>query len=189
VAAFQEQAPAAEVHLTEGEPTDLLPRLLDGELDVALVYRYDHVPWEPPDALTAVDLLQEELLLLQRSDRPTPRGREFTLEDLRHLHDRPFVAPLPGAAGALCLERICAAAGFAPRIAFRSNDYAVIAGFVAQGLGVALVPSLAYRQQDGVSANPVAPKTTHRHLMALFRPRSYQPLRDTFLMELRRSTC
>jgi LysR family transcriptional activator of glutamate synthase operon len=38
-------------------------------------------------------------------------------------------------------DELCAAAGFAPRVAFESDDLAVVRGFVAAGLGVAIVPA------------------------------------------------
>ena len=52
--------------------------------------------------------------------------------------------------GALALERACAAAGFAPRIRYRSNDYDVVRSFVRAGLGVAAVPRLAYLGRVGL---------------------------------------
>src|SRR3712207_6967794 len=43
----------------------------------------------------------------------------------------------------MILVRACNAAGFEPRIAFHSDDYLAIQGFVAAGVGVALIPDLA----------------------------------------------
>ena len=38
-------------------------------------------------------------------------------------------------------DELCAAAGFVPRVAFEGDDLPVIRGFVAAGLGVAIVPA------------------------------------------------
>lgn len=38
-------------------------------------------------------------------------------------------------------DELCARAGFAPRVAFEEDDLAVVRGFVAAGLGVAVVPA------------------------------------------------
>ncbi|CUR55016.1 putative Uncharacterized HTH-type transcriptional regulator YybE [metagenome] len=38
-------------------------------------------------------------------------------------------------------DELCAAAGFAPRVAFEGDDLPVVEGFVAAGLGVAIVPA------------------------------------------------
>jgi DNA-binding transcriptional LysR family regulator len=43
----------------------------------------------------------------------------------------------------MILVRACNAAGFEPRIAFHSDDYLAIQGFVAAGVGVSLIPDLA----------------------------------------------
>jgi DNA-binding transcriptional LysR family regulator len=41
--------------------------------------------------------------------------------------------------------RACHAAGFEPRVAFESDDYPAILGFVAAGVGVALIPDMTAR--------------------------------------------
>lgn len=41
--------------------------------------------------------------------------------------------------------RACHAAGFEPTIAFENDDYHAILGFVAAGVGIALIPDLAVR--------------------------------------------
>src|SRR3954471_13814235 len=43
----------------------------------------------------------------------------------------------------MILLRAATAAGFEPRIAFQSNDYTAIQGFIAAGVGVGLIPDLA----------------------------------------------
>mgnify|MGYP002423119274 CR=1 FL=1 len=53
-----------------------------------------------------------------------------------------------GSADATCpdsaiLIRACNAAGFEPNIAFQSDDYNAIQGFIATGMGVSLIPDLA----------------------------------------------
>ncbi|NED91472.1 LysR family transcriptional regulator, partial [Streptomyces sp. SID11233] len=41
------------------------------------------------------------------------------------------------------LVEVCAAAGFAPRIDFATDDYPAVHALVAAGLGVAVLPALA----------------------------------------------
>ena len=38
-------------------------------------------------------------------------------------------------------EALCQAAGFTPRIAFEGDDLSTVTGFVAAGLGIAIVPT------------------------------------------------
>ena len=45
--------------------------------------------------------------------------------------------------------RACHEAGFEPRIAFQNDDYGAILGFVAAGVGVALVPDIVTRAVRG----------------------------------------
>src|ERR1017187_10423578 len=49
-------------------------------------------------------------------------------------------------------KRACHAAGFEPSISFENDDYHAILGFVAAGVGIALIPDIAARaaRQDVV---------------------------------------
>jgi DNA-binding transcriptional LysR family regulator len=50
----------------------------------------------------------------------------------------------------------CAAAGFTPNIVARSEDYPTAQGFVAAGLGIALVPTLGLAgRRPGLAVRPV----------------------------------
>src|SRR6185437_11655028 len=140
--------PAADIEVDEGELDALLPRLLTGELDLALAYRYQAVPAGWPSQLVETVLLRERLYLLVPDDHPLASGSDEAR--LTGLADSRWVAPLAGSPGALNLERLAARAGFSPRIGFRSNDYSVVHGLVAAGLGVALVPGLGLSEVSGV---------------------------------------
>ncbi len=167
LALFAQRFPAVQVQLDEGEPDELLPILQDGELDVALVYRYDLVPRHWPQRLVETELLHETLLLLLPVDHRLLERPEITLADLS---DATWIASREGSAGATCLERACATAGFIPRIAFRSNDYDVVEGLVAAGLGIAMVPALGHDSSTpGAVAVAVAGLQVQRHVSALHR--------------------
>lgn len=152
--AFTHQRPGIGVQLDEGEPEALTASLLGGTLDVALVYRYDLVPVDDDARLSGVELLREQVRLLVHRDHPLARasaGRSRPVP-ISTVRDERWVAPLSGSPGALSLDRRCAAAGFTPAVAFRSNDYSVVRGLVAAGLGVALVPDLALVDDERVRA-------------------------------------
>ena len=61
----------------------------------------------------------------------------------------------------------CAAAGFTPKIAFSTDDYIACQSLVAAGLGVAMLPELAFRavRHPGVTASALA--GTHRRILAV----------------------
>lgn len=85
---------------------------------------------------------------------------------------------------ALC-DQLCAAAGFAPHVAFETDDLTVILGFVAAGLGVAVVPTTpADAEATGVRGHRIVRLTddgASRHLgMAWSRTRRLLPSAELF---------
>lgn len=172
LARLQADLPDAEIRLDEAEPDDVLPLVLTGELDLALVYAYDLVPRTWPEELTVSPLLDESLLVMVPADHPAAKNN-VKLEDLK---DERWIASRDGTSGATCLTRLCAAAGFAPRIAFRSNDYEVVQSLVAAGVGVALIPALGYRPLPGTHAMPLRHKPLRRHVHVVHRTANTNPL-------------
>jgi DNA-binding transcriptional LysR family regulator len=172
LAALAVSHPSVEILLDEGEPDELTPRVHDGDLDVALVYRYTRVPIPRPRALEVTPLLREELVLILPSGHPLGEATEVRLSDLE---DAVWVTTRRGSVGATCLQRICAEAGFEPRVSYRSNDYDVIRGFVRCGLGVALVPALGRVADPGVVTRRLAGVTVYRHVEVLARPAIRNP--------------
>ncbi|ANZ38640.1 LysR family transcriptional regulator [Lentzea guizhouensis] len=166
------ELPGAEIRLDEGEPEYVLPLVLTGELDLALVYAYDLVPRTWPEELTVRPLLDEALLVMVPERHPAAKST-LRLEDLR---DERWIASRDGTSGATCLTRLCASAGFAPRIAFRSNDYEVVQSLVAAGVGVALVPALGYKALSGTHAMPLRSTPLWRHVHVVHRTANTNPL-------------
>lgn len=153
LAAYAAEHPDVEVKLDEGEPDELVQLLQVGELDVALVYRYSVVPRSWPRALTAVHLFSEPLALLLWRGHPLAGSSPTPVNQLQH---ETWISTREGTSGALCLRGLCAAAGFAPRVAYRTNDYGVIANFVSSRLGIAIVPALGLTTNDGVVISQLA---------------------------------
>lgn len=60
---------------------------------------------------------------------------------LADVAEEPFIALRPSSALRNLGDDLCAAAGFRPRIVFEGNDISNVRGFVAAGLGVAIVPA------------------------------------------------
>lgn len=172
LARLQAELPGAEIRLDEAEPDDVLPLVLTGELDVALVYAYDLVPRTWPEELTVLPLLDESLLVMVPSGHQAAKNN-VKLEDLK---DERWIASRDGTAGATCLTRLCAAAGFAPRIAFRSNDYEVVQSLVAARVGVALVPALGHKELPGTHAMPLRHRPLRRHVHVVHRTANTNPL-------------
>jgi DNA-binding transcriptional LysR family regulator len=61
---------------------------------------------------------------------------------LLDLADESFILLRPTSLLRQLCDRLCAAAGFAPQIAFEGDDLPTVRGFVAAGLGISIVPAL-----------------------------------------------
>ncbi|XNR95079.1 LysR family transcriptional regulator [Streptomyces sp. R-74717] len=136
--AFVRSRPDVEVIAAEGRSGTSMQRLAEGALDLAVVSDY---PSGLPsaDGVTTEVLLEDELLVvLPRSHRLAGSG---TI-DLRELRDEAWLQDAP-ADRPMMLAEICARAGFRPRKTIRIAEWTGKFGYVAAGLGVALVPSLA----------------------------------------------
>ncbi|MEV7603223.1 LysR substrate-binding domain-containing protein [Kitasatospora sp. NPDC089797] len=140
LARLTQEYPGADVALEEGEPSELVPLVAAGRLDAALIYAYDRVHQQLPLGVAAVELLRESLFVLIPPADPVALAERVCMADLR---GRNWITSQEESAGARSLANLCASAGFAPQVAFRSNDYNVIRAMVRAGLGVALIPELA----------------------------------------------
>lgn len=180
---FSRTFPDIEVRFHDGEPETLVPRLLEGDLDLLVSYRYDLVPRGWPAAVHRTHLMAEDLRLLVPPTYQTAGG-DVALSDFA---EAPWISTLEESAGTVAVERACAAAGFSPRIIYRTNDYDVIASFVLAGLGVAAVPLLAYSSRADLSIVSPAGLTVRRHIELLTVKGSTNPaveaLSDTLKAE------
>jgi DNA-binding transcriptional LysR family regulator len=127
---FAANHPAVDIELTEGS-SDLLQRmLLDGELDVCLMYSL-HVNTEVE--LTTIAPVRLQLLL--SPDHPLAAQEEIALRDLG---DSP--AALLGLQPARDLaENQLRSAGFEPQIKWRSTNVETIRSLVARGLAYSVL--------------------------------------------------
>jgi DNA-binding transcriptional LysR family regulator len=179
LSAFVAEHPGAEVSLVEEEPDDLVELLVDGRLDVALLYEYGLCPRQWPAGVATRPLVHEDLLLLQPADG-AQAGR------LSQLAERRWITSRDGTDGALSLARLCAGAGFTPSIAYRSNDYDVVRELVAATGGVAVVPALGHSPDARVAATRLPQRGAHRTVLVAHRG-SPNPLLAGFMDVLYRA--
>jgi DNA-binding transcriptional LysR family regulator len=117
-----------------------------------------------------------------------PRGHRLAgkrVLDLADLAEEPWVgSEWPPGPCADLIRNACAAAGFTPRITVESEDYATSQGFVAAGLGVALVPRLGLDPtHSGVLVRKVRRPEPVREIYAAVRD-SESPAVQAFLAAL-----
>jgi len=163
--------PGLELSLTDVHPEDALQQLRAGQVDVALIFRYDDTP--PEDhSIRLVHLLDDPLFLLTpTAGAAQPGGHTALLTDTQHRsaaraatltahRDAPWIAGCERCRSHLV--EMCEAAGFTPRLASISDDMVVMQSLVAAGLGVTTIPGLALRahRHPAVTATrlPVPPR-------------------------------
>ena len=83
-------------------------------------------------------------LVSQRLDLAVPAGHPLAEREdvaLAEVADQDFVMLRPAWELRALTDALCADAGFTPRVAFEGDDLRVVSGFVAAGLGVAVMPA------------------------------------------------
>ena len=141
-ATLAREHPSLEIGLTDTHPPEALEMLRTGQVEVAIVFRYDETEDELP-GVRLHHLLDDPMYLL--SQRRT-RG-------LASLREATWIAGCERCRGHLLA--LCDAVGFEPRIAYESDDMVLMQSLVAAGLCVATLPGLALRahRDDGVIAS------------------------------------
>ncbi|MFC8516139.1 LysR family transcriptional regulator [Streptomyces sp. NPDC057257] len=165
--AFHDRYPGIRLLIEEGGSHDLVRELARGALDLALVV----LPLPTPSpALTTVELLREDLVVVSSPEAPAPGGpgrRTVRIADLegerlvmfRHGYD---LRELTVAA--------CRAEGFEPAFAVEGGEMDAVLGFVRAGLGVAVVPRMvATRTGRGLRVTPLTRPGLHRTIALAHR--------------------
>jgi len=74
IAEFRRRHPAVELSLTEADPLASLARIKSGELDLALMYEYDYVPFPEDDSVEQTYLLDDPIrVVLPKGHRAARR--------------------------------------------------------------------------------------------------------------------
>ncbi|WP_370542248.1 LysR family transcriptional regulator [Amycolatopsis sp. FDAARGOS 1241] len=146
---YRAVAPRARFTLVQGSRQEMVDRLAEGQLDLALLAP---VPDEPGFE-TAVLARQPILLSVPAGHRLAGR-HGVRMEELA---GEEFVLLEPGYGLRRITDELCAAAGFEPRIAFEGQESDTVRGLVAAGLGVALLPHFEPGAPAGVAEVPIVP--------------------------------
>jgi DNA-binding transcriptional LysR family regulator len=161
-----ERYPRLRVSLCELEPSESVPLVARGELDLTLVQDWDTAPLTLPDGLSRAGLLDDVV------DLALPAGHRLASRDqveLAELADDDWVA---WPAGTVChgwLLRTLRARGIEPRVAHTAGEHPTQLALVAAALGVALIPRLGrHPVPPGVTFVPVHP-SPGRHIYAVWR--------------------
>ena len=167
VSTFHRRHPAVRLCVADAEPEESLPRLRAGELDLALTFDYTSRPKQDERDL------DRRLVLTESMHVAVPKSHELASRSVVPLAELADVEWLCGSRPSTCGEVIfdaCRSAGFEPRIGFESDDYHVMQGFIAAGLGVTLLPDLALATlRSDLVVRPTDPKPPERRVWAAAR--------------------
>lgn len=154
--------PDTHITLRSGTTTDLIADVLSGHLDAAIV---SPPPIEPD--LELVPLAPEPTVLIVGADDPLAARESVAIGELS---ERNFVALSAEAGSRQTIVQTCARAGFLPRVTIETGDMAAIAGVVAAGLAISIVPArLAEFGHPGIRPIPLAaPASAGRPLALVF---------------------
>ena len=167
IARFRERHPAVELSIVMLEPAYALPELLTGELDMALSHDYEVGMGSAAGAVELVHLFDDPMYVAMPAGHPLADTAEL---DLASFATEPWMlATTNTCPDSRRFLRACHAAGFEPRIAFQHDDYPAMLGFVAAGVGVALLPDMATRgvREDVVVRSLDRPPAPRPILVAL----------------------
>lgn len=158
-AALGARHPGLRLEIVDEHPPEALEMLRAGEVDAAIVFRYDET--EPdPEGVRLIHLRDDPTYLLTLDNR-----RQVT-----QFRDEKWVAGCDR-----CREHLielCAREGFEPQIAYATDDMVAIQMLVAAGMGVATIPGLAlqgHRNPD-VKAHEVPDAARHVYVATYGEP-------------------
>ncbi|MBE1492408.1 LysR family transcriptional regulator [Plantactinospora soyae] len=169
-ATLRQDHPGIELHLVDAHPQVALNLLRDGQVDAALVFRYDDTT---PDDIRTTHLFDDPMYLL-------------SLESGKTLRDHRDSAWIAGCEN--CRREFvdaCERADFTPHVAYTSDDVIVQQALVAAGMGVTTMPGLTLRthRAPGIEATPL-PDLRRRVYLATYGDPPDPPATTAFITAL-----
>jgi DNA-binding transcriptional LysR family regulator len=177
LAEFHRRSPAVDLAVREDLSVSLARALNADELDVGFITGGDG---------PAVEGLDLHLLSTEELVAVLPSGHELTRRPALRVADlaaQRLVTFRDGAAIRRRLIEAAGRAGFAPRIAFETNEVSRMRGLVAAGLGIAVLPR-SDAEQPGVAIEAVPfdePNFGHTVYMAFRAGRRHSPAAQAFI--------
>lgn len=169
---WQEQYPLVELRLSEFTHRDMLEQAVkDGFADVAVSPRPES--WSGQVHELGIE---EFVLVLPTGEAVPPAGTRLPVRDLacrRWVH----YEPVNGLAGVV--DQVCAAAGFAPRVAVRTAQTSAAPRLAAAGLGPALVPANILSPTEAITV--AFPEPAVRRPIAAFTRHGPDPVTAAFI--------
>jgi DNA-binding transcriptional LysR family regulator len=166
LADYRARHPHVEVALREGGSSVLVMMTERGVVDLAVVV----LPVEHP-ALATIPLFTEPLLLAVAENSSIARAAQGQPVSLGIAADEPFILYRVSYHLRSATLNGCRAVGFEPRVALEGGEMETVLRMVAAGLGVSIVPQLAFEGAPrlGVVALPVSEPAMARSVGIAYR--------------------
>lgn len=168
---LSQEHPAVRTVIQEGATSALVPNVLSGQLNAAIV----HLPIDDPE-LVIEPLFAEDLLLLVHESHPLAVHESIPLHDLDEV---PLLLPPTGAALRKVLERAAANANITLRAQAEIDGVRLLASLAFDGFGAAIVPATAAPQVLQGSFRRVIVPELPRRVVAFIRRRRPSPTAPT----------
>ncbi|PSR36514.1 MAG: hypothetical protein C7B44_08620 [Sulfobacillus thermosulfidooxidans] len=160
---FHKAFPEIRIEVLENEALHLAEQVRKNQVDLALTplpLFTTKVQFEP--------LWAEELVVIASPEEPLEGPVRMDA-----LRDRNFVFMKPGYSINLTISRLAQQAGFVPRVVSEATSIHALLGFVAAGIGIAIVPKdtiLLEAEAGLIRTAPLQPRA-YRRLAMVFRAR------------------
>ncbi len=184
VAMFARRHPEVELTFVEQEPEDAVQMLRAAELEVAIVFEYRDLAQPEFDRLyegiELRHLIDDPMYVAMPRDHPVARKPRVRLEDFAD--DVWIQNDTRGPCGRLHLAA-CVGAGFEPKIGYESDDYNVVQGLIAAGVGISLLPALSLTNvREDIAVRSLGRKAPARRIAsAVLAGRYRSPATDAML--------
>lgn len=181
IATFWKRHPGVELSLDQADPEESVERLRAGDLDLALTVDVDA---RPSGEVEVIPLFEDVMNLVMARTHPLAAESALRLEDLA---EETWIDVPPVFHARSLLTWACVQAGFEPKIAFASDEYAAIQELVAAGVGVALVPELALRgMHAGIVSRSLGPDGPRRRVQVAVRTPTYRSVAAEAMLRILR---
>ena len=167
---FMRRHPAVTLMLRQGSPSQVAQLVEAGEADIGVS---SEPPGQPVTDLVSLRSLKLERSVVTPPRHPLLREKRLTLKAIARY---PIVTYDPSYVGGTAVARAFEKAGIEPKVVLTAIDADVIKSYVELGLGIAIVPTVAYEPERD------------RNLRAIDASRLFEPTvtrievrRDTYL--------
>ncbi|MGG1575402.1 LysR family transcriptional regulator [Fictibacillus sp. NRS-1165] len=154
LSSFRKCYPKINFRLGQGPSHHLIDQLQSGEFDLGLI-----APMEIKSPIVWKQLWNEELFVIVPKDHKYANLKKITLEKIA---DEPFVHLKKGFSLRITIEQLFKAAGITARITFEGEEADTVAGLVAAGLGISILPNLKGTDQSKITQIPIQSPQCHR---------------------------